>query len=233
MTRNTSSDHLLLHQEVLLLALNDDEGTPEFGVSTSFALGGAILAELFLNDRIRLVKPKKNQLLEVADETPPGDPVLDDALLKIRTAKRRSTPGTWVSKLGCSKDLKHAVAVSLVDRGILQEDVGRLLLIFKRKIYPERDPGPERRIIARLEQAIFGESKDVDPRTAILVALSNGTGLLKTCFDKKRLKERKHRMDELSSGQFAGEAVREAVHAAQAAAMAAITAATAVTVITS
>jgi hypothetical protein len=73
----------------------------------------------------------------------------------------------------------------------------------------------------------------VDPRTAILVSLSNGTGLLKTCFDKKRLKERKDRIKELSSGQFAGEAVQAAVQAAQAAAMAAITAATTVTVITS
>ena len=233
MTRNTSPDDLLLHQEVLLLALNDDEGTPEFGVSYSFAMGGAILAELFLGDRIRLVKPKKNQLLEVSDRTPLGDPILDDALLKIRTAKRRSTPGTWVSRLGSSKDLKHAVAESLVHRGILQEDIGRILLIFKRKIYPERDPGPERRIIARLEKVIFGESRDVDPRTAILISLANGTGLLKTCFDKKRLKERRHRIEELSSGEFAGEAVQEAVRAAQAAAMAAITAATTVTVITS
>ena len=154
-------------------------------------------------------------------------------MLKIRDAKRRSTPATWVSKLGSSKDLKHAVALSLVDRGILQEDVGRLLLIFKRKIYPERDPGPERRIIARLEKAIFSESRDVDPRTAILISLSNGTGLLKTCFDRKRLKERKDHIVELSSGELAGDAVRAAVRAAQAAAMAAITAATTVTVITS
>ena len=232
MTRNTSPDGLLLHQETLLLALNDDEGTPEFGVSYSFAMGGAILAELFLGERVRLVRPKKNQLLEVADGTPMGDPILDDALLRIRTAKRRSTPATWVSKLG-SGDLKHAVAVTLVDRGILKEDVGRILLIFKRKIYPERDPGPERRIITRLEQTIFGESRDVDPRTAILISLSNSTGLLKTCFDKKRLKERKHRIEELSSGQFAGEAVQEAVQAAAAATMAAITTATTVTIITS
>ena len=233
MPRNTSPDNLLLHQEVLLLALNDDQGTTEFGVSYSFAMGGAILAELFLNERIRLVRPKKTQLLERATTATLGDRVLDDALAKIGDAKRRSTPGTWVSRLGGSADVKHAVAVGLVDRGILLEDIGRILLIFKRKIYPERDPGPERRIIARLEKAIFSESRDVDPRTAILISLSNGTGLLKTCFDKKRLKERKDRIDELSSGEFAGDAVRAAVQAAQAAAMAAITAATTVTVITS
>jgi hypothetical protein len=233
MMKNASPDGLLLHQEALLLALNDEEGTPEFGVSYGFAMAGAILAELFLNNRATLIQPKKNKLLNLVSATPLGDPVLDDALARIATARRRATPGTWVSKLGCSGKLKHAVAAGLVDRGILHADEGKILLIFKRKIYPERDPGPERRLVARLRNAIFGESRDVDPRTVILLSLAHSTGLLKTVFDKKRLKERKDRIDDLISGEFAGKAAQEAIRAATAAAMAAITAATTVTVITS
>ncbi len=233
MMKNTSPDGLLLHQEALLLALNDEEGTPEFGVSYSFAMAGAILAELFLNDRVALIQPKKNKLLNPVNTAPLGDPVLDDALARIAAAKRRATPGTWVSKLAGSGKLKHAVAAGLVERGILHADEGRILLIFKRKIYPERDPAPERRLVARLRDAIFGESNNVDPRTVILLSLAHSTGLMKTVFDKKRLKERKDRIEKLISGEFAGKAAQEAIQAAAAAAMAAITAATTVTVITS
>jgi len=228
-----SPDDLLLHQEVLLLALKDDEGTPEFGVSYSYAVAGAILAELFLNERVALVQPKKRELLEMVSATPLGDPVLDNALEKIRTAKRRATPATWVPRFGNSQQLRHDVAAGLVNRGILKADEGKILWIFKRRIYPEIDPGPERRIIARLEEAIFTDTPDVEPRTAILISLANATGLLKPIFDRKRLKARKDRMEQLTSGEFAGAAAQAAVQAASAAAMAAITAATTVTVITS
>jgi Golgi phosphoprotein 3 len=228
-----SPDNLLLHQEVLLLALKDDEGTPEFGVSYSYAMAGAILAELFLNERVRLVQPKKSELLDLVSSTPLGDPVLDNALEKIRTAKRRATAATWVPRFGNSQQLRHDVAAGLVNRGILKADEGKILWLFKRRIYPEIDPGPERRIIARLEEAIFTDTPDVEPRTAILISLANPTGLLKPVFDRKRLKARKDRIEALTSGEFAGAAAQAAVQAAAAAAMVAITAATTVTVITS
>ncbi len=220
-----SPDNLLLHQEVLLLALNDEKGTPAFGVSYGFAMAGAILAELFLNERIRLVQPRKRQFLEPVDSSPLGDPTLDQALSRIHEAKRRATAATWVSRLGNSTKLKHGVAATLVNRGILRADEDTILLLFKRRIYPERDPGPERRILARLEEAIFTDTPNVDARTAILVSLAHATELLKPVFGRKRLKARKARIEELSSGEFAGAAAQEAIQAA-AAAMVAISAAT-------
>ena len=41
-------DRLTLHEEILLLALRDEEGTIASGTNYSYALGGAILAELIL-----------------------------------------------------------------------------------------------------------------------------------------------------------------------------------------
>ena len=43
-------DQLLLHEEVLLLALRDEKGTIASGTMYQYALGGAILAELLLKD---------------------------------------------------------------------------------------------------------------------------------------------------------------------------------------
>jgi hypothetical protein len=84
-----------------------------------------------------------------------------------------------------------------------------------------------------MEEAIFTDTPNVEARTAILISLANATGLLKPVFDRKRLKARKDRIEELTSGEFAGAAAQAAVQAATAAAMVAITAATSVTVITS
>ncbi len=37
-------DGLFFHEEIMLLALRDEEGTPEWGTMYEYAIGGAILA---------------------------------------------------------------------------------------------------------------------------------------------------------------------------------------------
>jgi hypothetical protein len=93
------------------------------------------------------------------------------------------------------------------------------LLLFTRKIYPELNPVPERRLIERLRQAIFTDGRDIDPRTVVLVSLADSTGLLKVVFDKKKLKGRKDRIKEISNGEITGKAAKEAIQAMQAAVM--------------
>jgi len=93
------------------------------------------------------------------------------------------------------------------------------LLLFARKIYPEVNPEPERKLIERLRQAIFTDSRNVDPRTVVLVSLASSTGLLKVVFDKKELKDRKARIKEISDGEITGKAAKEAIQAMQAAVM--------------
>jgi hypothetical protein len=93
------------------------------------------------------------------------------------------------------------------------------LLLFTRKIYPEINPEPERKLIERLRQAIFTDSRDIEPRTVVLVSLANSTGLLKIVFDKKKLKGRKARIEEIINGEITGKAAKEAIQAMQAAVM--------------
>ena len=57
------------------------------------------------------------------------------------------------------------------------------------------------------------------PQHAQYWALSNATGLLKKIIDKKQLKARKQRIEDLSKGQVVGKATKEAVEAVQAAIM--------------
>ena len=91
------------------------------------------------------------------------------------------------------------------------------MLLFTRKIYPEVDPTPEKNLIEQMRQAIFTESKDIDPRIVNLISLANSTGLLKVIFDKKQLKSRKTRIEQVVNGDVTGQATKEAIEAMQAA----------------
>ena len=178
------NDKLFLHQEILLLALRDKEGTIAQGAMYQFAIGGAIIAELLLNKRISIDENKK-KLVNLIDPSPLHDPLLDECLLKISNAKRRASIQTWISKFANTKNIKHRVAEQLCKLGILLANEDQVLLVFTRKIYPEINPEPERKLIARLHEAIFTDSNNIDPATVVLLSLANNAGILKIVFNKK------------------------------------------------
>jgi hypothetical protein len=220
--RTGSDSFLNLHEEIMLLALRDREGTIVSGTHYRFAIGAALLAELLMENRIALETVKKKNFVVVADSQSTGNDLLDECLERIRDSKRRQTLQTWVSRFANMKNLKNRVAEQLCRRGILREREDKILLIFTRKIFPEMDPGPEKRLIQRLRKAIFTATKDIDPRTVVLISLANTAGLLKVTFDKKRLKERKERIERIVNGEITGKAAKAAIEAMQAAVMVAV-----------
>ena len=216
------ADRRYLHEEIMLLALRDREGTVASGTNYSYAIGGAVLAELLMCNRAVVDREKKKKFLRLIDSTPFGDPVIDECLQKLVTAKKRAQLQTWVSRFAGVKKLKHRVAAQLCRRGILRADEGKVLLLFTRKIYPEINPGPEREIMKRLHKAIFTDSDDIDPRTVVLLSLGKSADVLKVNFDKKELKARKKRIEQIANGEVTGKATKEAIEAMQAAVMVAV-----------
>ena len=223
---------LHLHEQLMLLALRDDKGSLESKASMySFALGGAILAELSIAGRIR-VAPGKKPLVDLVDKSPLGEPVLDECLEKVATAKRRAKAVTWVQRFANIKHLRHRVAQGLCRKGILRDSEDKVLLFFTRKLYPTIDPRPERRLVDRLRKAVFNDSP-ADPQTAIVAALANAAGLLAVHFDRKDLRRRKRHLKSITESTPAGTAAQQAVRAAEQAAVAAIVAASAASAATS
>ncbi|MCK5407430.1 MAG: GPP34 family phosphoprotein, partial [Candidatus Krumholzibacteria bacterium] len=153
------ADPLYLQEEIMLLTLRDKEGTIASGTNYQYAIGGAVLAELLLRNRVTVDEEKrKKRFLRLVDSTPLGDPVIDECIQKVKTAKRRAQLQAWVSRFAGVKNAKHRVAEKLCRRGILRADEDKVLMIFSRKIYPEIDPEPEREIIDRLSDAIFTDT---------------------------------------------------------------------------
>ena len=213
------SNTLFLHQEVMLLALRDDKGTIEAGSMYQYAIGGAIIAELLLNERITIEKIRRKDLVTLQNSRPMGDSLLDQCLTKIANAKRRAIAQTWVSKFANTKNLKHIIANELCKKGILKADEDKVLLIFSRKIYPEINPVPEQKLIERLRNAIFTDTIDIDPRTVVLLSLAHNSGLLRANFNKKELKSGKKRIEKIVKGEIAGKATKQAINAMQTAVM--------------
>ena len=207
---------LPLYEEILLLALDDDKGTADGAGFYAKAMGGAILAELAMTGAISIADDKHKKV-SLGKRNHLDDPILEECRTMVAEEKKSKKAAEWVMKFSGLKDLKNRGARQLVDKGILTEDTSTVLRVFKRTIFPEVDGGPEKELRERMKKAIFTSSTNLEARTVVIVALAQAAGMLNKIFPKKKLKERKKRLEILTKGQLAGKATTEAVQAVQAA----------------
>jgi len=206
-----ASEKLHIYEEILLLALRDQKGTMLFGINYPQALAGALLAELLLLNKIEIETQGKRKFVKLINQKPTRNALLDECIKKIASSKRRARPQNWIMRFANISRLKHKAAQSLCRKRILKMEEDKVLLIFNRKIYPELNPKPEKRLMAKLHEAIFGNSKEIDPETVILISICNSTGILRQIFDKSELKQRKNRIKDITSGNLIGQATKDAI----------------------
>jgi len=215
-----SQNDLKLYEEVMLLALCEEKGTITNGY-LHYAIAGAILAELLLEERISIDEGKK-QFINLEDTSSYSDPVIEEALELVREARRRKQLKGWMQKFCTIKDLKHKVAAQLVKHKIVAAEEDKILFLFTRRIYPEINPVPENQIKERLRRAVLSDQQEVDPRTGILLSLAKGTRLLNQVFSKQELRDRKKRIEQITKGELMGGATKELIAACEAAVMVAV-----------
>lgn len=214
-----SSRHdLHLHEQLLLLVLRDRKGTIDYRAGFyNIAMGGAILAELALAGVIRIEESKKAFVEATTVPGRPRDEILAEALERVRNSKRRRRASAWASTFGNLKRLRHRTALGLCRRGILRTKESQVLLVFRRKLYPTIDPGPERKLLERLREAVMGDG-EIEPGLGVVLSLAHATGSLKIHFERKELKARKTRLKAVSAGEpFAAGTGHPALAAHQAA----------------
>ena len=94
---------LTLMEEVLLMGLKDKQGYLSFwNDNISYALRGCIVIELAFRGRVSMQKdssrrrfPLADRLIEVVDETPTGEVLLDEALKMMKTSEKMSV-SSWI-----------------------------------------------------------------------------------------------------------------------------------------
>lgn len=210
------SFQLPLHQEVLLLALNDRKGTFSNGLYL-YSVTGAMVSELLLQRKI-VHADGKNGDVSVVDPEPTGDELLDELLLQIQTSKKPRNLSHWVSQAAKMKQLPHKVAHQLAEKGVVTEDKKKVLWVFTQRVYPELDGTFEDAIRERMANIMFDESTVPDGRTAVLIALARHASLLKPNFPSVELEQHRDRINSLANGNvLASDATKETIKAVQAA----------------
>ena len=201
---------LHLYEELMLLILHDKKGTPNISFVEQ-AVSGAIIAELLLDGRISIA-PTKKQQIQIESRDSCNDPIIDDCLRQISDSKKLRSLSDWIGTLSRQKNLRHNIARQLCQRGILRGDEGKVLLLFSRRIYPEVNPAPEQEIIARIETALNEDSlAAIDPQTAVLISIAEGTELLKFAIGKDKVKQHKNRITEIASRDAIGKATKDVI----------------------
>lgn len=213
-------DNLYFHEEIMLLSLREDDGKLETNAAYIYAshIASAVLAELIMLNRIEVQK-NDDFTVHLLSNTQTENELLNTALNMVNADTKDRAASHWLGKFAAIKNLRERVAEGLCDKGILKAVEGKAFFFFDKTYYPELNPRPEQELIARLEKAIFTDTREIDERTLVLLSLLRKSELLKIPFDGKALKERRHRMKEISEGNLVSEAAQKAAEAAQTAIM--------------
>lgn len=214
-------------EDVLLVATDPVKGTSRLSSTIRDAvLGGAILFDLVREGRLTVEGRKKSRLkVVVADSSPLGNPVLDAALERVRNQGRQS-PRTTVGRLGKHAQ-KNAYAL-LSSRGLVRPRQQKVLGLFPVTHHEVVDP-VRRDVLVQSTRAVLLHGQPADDTTGPIIGLLSAADLLKLVVERPDLKTAKARATVIAEGDWASEAVKDAVRAAQAAVTAGVMAAVTVT----
>ena len=219
---------MLIAEELLLLALDDTTGRQLLGTDRlDPALGGALVAELALAERIGVTGPEqgwsRRGRLTVTDPRPTDDVELDRALAAAVAAEGRKVKDlvSGMSSRRVTKGLRDRLAERLARAGALQRVDEKVLGLFPWTTWPAGDRGPEDEVRRRLHGALVAGTTPAE-RTVVLVALLRVAGLLPKVLPDQDRRLVQRRAKELSEGDWVAGAVKQALDEVAAAATAAV-----------
>lgn len=176
-----------------------------------YLVAGAALAELAGRGRIRL----DGSRVVVADPSPTGDPVLDEALATIGAARRRRSGWRWVGAL--RRRVLDAQGNALAGAGIISVDEVRvlgLLPLTRRRLLDAR---PREDVARRLRDAVAGVTPDPATRTLLsLLRCAYGAGrTAKAVFPGLDARTLRRRLREAADDHWTTAATARAVQVAR------------------
>lgn len=190
------SQHITVCEEIILLTVSDDGRLLRFhgDVSVRAAVAGACLVDLSFLGRI------DNDLnnMFVVDDTPTGEPHLDEALSQLGPKGSTLNLNNAVSAAyNASSTLYQKAMHRLIERKILEVREESFLWVMKSRRYPPTSD----LVQAEAKQKIFNilAGSDVpDPTEAALVALAHDTDILSLFMSRKEIGRLLGRIDDLS-----------------------------------
>ncbi len=201
---------MLRYSEELLLLLLDDSGGKFIDIpvpSLECGLAGAVLMDLAMENRID-TDPKR---LFVVDPTPVGDDLLDPVLARIVASEKQHDAGYWIRETADrAAEIHERSLARLVERGILRQEEGRFMWVFRARRYPVIDDTSVREVKLRLMGVLF--SDDIpDARDILLISLAEVCGIFSSLLSSSELESATPRIAQVRRLDLMGREVTEAV----------------------
>lgn len=201
---------MLIAEDFLLLAVDDETGKTANVDNMGVRLAGALLADLAAaNKTLMRGAPEAGATKEerekagdatvlVTDKTPTGHIALDAALDVI--VSNPEVPARKVIE-EISKGAEENLLAALVERGILEKEESKLFRMVPVTRWPAPDSTHEVALRATLTKVLV-EGAEPDERTATLVSLLHGSGLVATLVGKEIRKSAEDRAEEIAGSEW-------------------------------
>jgi hypothetical protein len=198
--------------EDLVLLLFDLESGRALVDSTSLdrAIGGALLLDLSIQDRLTADGRGARARLSVADASPIRDPLLDAALTKL--GSQHPVRAQKAVEL-LARKTREPVLERLVERGLMRRERARLLGFLPVTRWPAVDTAPVTALRNRVAEVLRDAAPD--QHIALLISLLHAVKAEHKVVEGPR-RELRARAEQVAQGDWAGPAVRKAVQAVQA-----------------
>ncbi len=197
-------------EEIMLLLLDDEDGSfarvPDRLVR--YALGGGVLMELALEDRIDTDLDK----LVLIDSTPLQDSLVDPTLSDIAAATETHDTRYWLERTAlCADEIREGALRRLVEKGILAREEGRFLWVFRARRYPALDDGKaEQEVKLRIMEVLFSD-KIPDPRDVVIICLADACGMFEKILAGPELARATGRIEQVRKLDLIGQEVTKAI----------------------
>ncbi|MDN5354143.1 MAG: golgi phosphoprotein 3 [Candidatus Cloacimonadota bacterium] len=200
---------LTLPEELLLIALDDDEGTfvqmPMMALD--YALAGALIMELALQERIGIRAGK----LHLRNDSDLNDEIYNKLLQMIASESENKPVKFWIEKINFEfEDLKQTILQKLIDKKILMEKEEKILWVFHRRRYPMIHGEEEKEVKTRLREVVR-QNKEPSTRDIILLSLIQACGLIDEVFSKEEQQKFSERIDSIAKLTTIGQEVHNEV----------------------
>jgi Golgi phosphoprotein 3 len=199
-------------EEIMLLLHDDASGDfielPQ--AAFTIVLGGAALMDLAIRNRV----DTDLERLTVVDRTPLGDDILDDLLgrlVKLEAAANGQLDITEALYEGAARaDTYRPLALRrLIAHGILKEENGHHLWLFRSRRYPVIDDTEQQEVRTRLRQILLSDEIP-DPRDIVLICLIGACALLRVVLNDDEIAASAARVTQLRKMDLIGQAVTKA-----------------------
>jgi hypothetical protein len=195
-------------EEIVLLLLDEANGefVPLPESVFAIVMSGAALMDLALHNRIDTDLEK----LTVVDRTPLGDDILDDVLAGLGKGKSNMTIVDALYDVAVDAERYRTRALKrLIARGILREESGRHLWVFRVRRYPVIDDREQQEVRARLRQILLSDEIP-EARDVVLTCLIDACALAGFVLSAAELDAASPRVEQLRRMDLIGQAVTKA-----------------------